>query len=136
VTESAFAAADRLLSQALDALAACADTGGDAELIAMLGRCENAVRRLDRITVSTVGGLERSGGFAARGYKSSAAALADLLGWERPEARRRVAAAEQVTPRIGLDGTVLPARLPAPRRPSPPDKQACATSTPSPAFSP
>ena len=35
------------------------------------------------------------------------------MGWERFEARRRVVAAEQVTPRVGLDGAVLPARLPA-----------------------
>ncbi|HXV92801.1 MAG TPA: DUF222 domain-containing protein [Pseudonocardia sp.] len=37
----------------------------------------------------------------------------DLLGWDRAEARRRVQAAEQVCERIGLDGQVLPARLPA-----------------------
>jgi hypothetical protein len=35
------------------------------------------------------------------------------LGWEAFEARRRVHAAEQVCPRIGLDGTELPARLAA-----------------------
>ena len=51
--------------------------------------------------------------FAERGYRSATAALSDLLGWERFEARRRVTAAEQVAPRVGLDGTVLPARLPA-----------------------
>ena len=39
--------------------------------------------------------------------------MSDLLGWERFEARRRVTAAEQVAPRTGLDGSVLPARLPA-----------------------
>jgi 5-methylcytosine-specific restriction protein A len=39
--------------------------------------------------------------------------LADLVGWERFEARRRVTAAEQVTARTGLDGSLLPARLPA-----------------------
>ncbi|MDT7580500.1 MAG: hypothetical protein QOK35_1764 [Pseudonocardiales bacterium] len=112
MTESAFAAADRLLAQALAALDACAEAGGDAELIAVLTCCEGAVRRLDRITVSAVARLERSGAFAERGYTSSAAALADLLGWERPEARRRVVAAEQVTARAGLDGAALPARLP------------------------
>ena len=51
--------------------------------------------------------------FAEHGYKSAVQALSDLLGWERFEARRRVVAAEQVTPRTGLDGAVLPARLPA-----------------------
>lgn len=113
VTETAFVAPDRLLGQALDALDACAETVGDGELIAILGRCESAVRRLDRVTVAVVAGLERRGVFAERGYKSSAAALADLLGWERPEARRRVVVAEQVTSRVRLHGAALPPRLPA-----------------------
>jgi 5-methylcytosine-specific restriction protein A len=113
VTETALAAADRLLVQALDALDAVTETGADAELIAILRRCETAVRRLDRTTLSALAGLERRGVFARNGYKSSAAALADLVGWERFEARRRVAAAEQVTLRVGLDGAALPARLPA-----------------------
>ncbi|WP_219414055.1 DUF222 domain-containing protein [Pseudonocardia nigra] len=51
--------------------------------------------------------------FADRGYKNPAAALADLLGWERFEARRRITAADQVSARANLDGTPLPARLPA-----------------------
>jgi 5-methylcytosine-specific restriction protein A len=50
---------------------------------------------------------------AQRGYRSATNAVVDLLGWERPEARRRVVAAEQVTARVGLDGTLLAARLPA-----------------------
>ena len=79
----------------------------------MLTRCEGAVRRLDRAAVAAVAGLERRGVFAERGYRSSAAALADLVGWERFEARRRVVVAEQVVARAGLDGAVLPARLPA-----------------------
>ena len=51
--------------------------------------------------------------FTDKGYKSPVQALSDLLGWEGCEARRRMVAAEQVTPRTGLDGAVLPARLPA-----------------------
>ncbi len=39
--------------------------------------------------------------------------MGDLLGWERIEARRRVVAAEQVCPRVALDGAALPPRLPA-----------------------
>ena len=83
--------------QAFDALDSIAETGLDADLLALLTRCENAARRLDRTAVSAVAALERRGVFAEKGYKSSAAALADLLGWERFEARRRVVAAEQVT---------------------------------------
>ena len=113
VPDNAIAALDRLLAQAFDALDAIAQTGADVNLVALLTRCENATRRLDRTTVSTVAALERRGVFAEKGYKSSAAALADLLGWEGREARRRVVAAEHVTARVGLDGAPLPARLPA-----------------------
>jgi hypothetical protein len=87
VTETAIAALDRLLTQAFDALDAIAESGVDADLVALLTRCENAARRLDRTAVSAVAALERRGVFAEKGYNSSAAALADLLGWEGREAR-------------------------------------------------
>ncbi|HEX8519614.1 MAG TPA: DUF222 domain-containing protein, partial [Pseudonocardia sp.] len=90
------AAVDRLLAQAFDALAAVAESGSDVELVGVLTRCEVAVRRLDRVSVAAVAGLERRGSFAERGYKSGVAAVADLLGCGRFEARRRVLAAEQV----------------------------------------
>src|SRR3954465_6010207 len=129
VTESPSAAAQRLLVQAAEALIQVTGSGSDAELVALLSTCENVVRRLDRVTVNAVAVLERRGGFAGRGYKSAAAALSDLLGWEGFEARRRVVVAEQVTSRVGLDGAPLPARLPATptafaaRRTSPPPRQ-------------
>ena len=111
---SPVAAAHRLLTEAVDALTAALDGGAtDAELLSVLTLNEGIVRRLDRITVAAVAALERQGGFAERGYPSPAAALGDLLGWERFEARRRVIAAEQVQPHLGLDGAALPARLPA-----------------------
>ena len=113
MTESPPVAAQRLLVQAVDALAEAAESAGDAALISLLTVCESVVRRLDRITVDAVAALERRGAFTERGYKSPVQALSDLVGWERFEARRRVVAAEQVTTRIGLDGSVLPARLPA-----------------------
>jgi 5-methylcytosine-specific restriction protein A len=113
VTESPSAAAQRLLVQAAEALCEVTESGSDVELVTLLSTCENVVRRLDRATVNAVAVLERRGVFAERGYNSAAAALSDLLGWERFEARRRVVVAEQVTPRAGLDGAVLPARLPA-----------------------
>jgi Domain of unknown function (DUF222) len=108
------ATARRLLGQALDAVRAAAGPAAtDDELMAVLGVCESVVRQLDRVTVDTVAGLERHGAFAERGYRSATGALADLLGWERFEARRRVVAAERVAARVGLDGAALPARLPA-----------------------
>ncbi len=90
-----------------------AGSSSDVELVALLSTCESVVRRLDRATVDAVAALDRRGVFAEHGYRSATAALSDLLGWERFEARRRVTAAEQVTPRTGLDGAVLPARLAA-----------------------
>jgi Domain of unknown function (DUF222)/HNH endonuclease len=115
VTDSPVATAHRLLVEAVDALAAAAQSGAasDAELLSALTICEGATRRLDRLTLATISTLQRRGAFADRGYKSTAGALSDLLGWERFEARRRVHAAEQVCPRIGLDGTRLPPRLAA-----------------------
>src|SRR4051812_22086921 len=106
------ATAHRLLAQAVDALAAVPVCGADDDVVALLSVCEQTARRLDRITVEAVSVLERRGVFAERGYSSPARALSDLLGWERFEARRRVVAAEQVADRVGLDGAVLPARLP------------------------
>ncbi|MFC5997040.1 DUF222 domain-containing protein [Pseudonocardia hispaniensis] len=114
MSEQPLPAAHRLAVQALDALDAAAGPGsGDEELVSVLTVCEGLVRRLDRLVVSAVAALSRRGVFAERGYRCPVAALGDLLGWERAEARRRVRAAEQVCPRVGLDGAQLPARLPA-----------------------
>ena len=113
MTESPSATAQRLLVQAADAVLDAVGSSSDAELVALLGTCESVVRRLDRVTVDAVAALDRRGVFAGHGYRSPVQALSDLLGWERFEARRRVTAAEQVTPRTGLDGAVLSARLAA-----------------------
>ena len=113
VTESPLTTAQRLSAQATDALRGVADAGRRAERMSVLRLCETVVRQLDQVTVATVAGLDRDGAFVERGYRSATQALSDLLGWERFEARRRTVAAEQVVPRVGLDGSVLPARLPA-----------------------
>jgi hypothetical protein len=113
MSTGSLATAHRLLTQAVDEVNAVAGSGGDDELIALLRLCEGAARQLDRAVVEAVAGLERRGVFAERGYKSPVNALSDLLGWERFEARRQATAAEQVLARVGLDGTALPARLPA-----------------------
>lgn len=106
-------ATHRRLGAALDELCAAAAAASPKELLSVLTLCEGVARRLDRITVDAVSTLERSGTFVERGYTSAAAALGDLLGWERFEARRRVTVAEQVCPRRGLDGAPRPARLSA-----------------------
>jgi 5-methylcytosine-specific restriction protein A len=131
VTDTALTTADRLLAQALDALDAVAETGGDAELVGLLGRCEKAARRLDRATVTAVAALDRRGVFTERGYRSSAAALADLLGLERGEARRRTLVAEQVAPRSGSTGRRCRPTCRPPPRSSRPGGPACGTSRPS-----
>ena len=113
MTESPLAAAQHLFAQVIDVLRGVATAGADADRVSVLTMCEGMARQLDQVTVATVAGLERDGVFAARGYKSPAQALSDLLGCERFEARRRVVAAEQIAPRTGLDGSPLPARLPA-----------------------
>ena len=113
MTESPLAAAQRLFMQAGEALRGVAEAGSVGDRVSVLTLCEAIARQLDQVAVATVAGLDREGVFADKGYKSAAQALADLLGWERFEARRRTVAAEQVVPRAGLDGSALPARLPA-----------------------
>jgi 5-methylcytosine-specific restriction protein A len=113
VTESPLTAALHLLLRAADAVGDAVGSAGDAELVSALAMCEGVARRLDRVAVDAVAALDRRGVFSDKGYKSPVQALSDLLGWERFEAHRRVTAAEQVVSRAGLDGSVLPARLPA-----------------------
>jgi len=110
------AAACRLLAEAVAALREAADGGSDDDLLGVLTVAEGVTRGLDRIVVDAVAALERRGVFAARGYRNSTTALADLVGWERAEARRRLAVAEAVGARTGIDGTALPPRLPATAR--------------------
>lgn len=101
------------IDTALAGLAEVAGAGtGDGDLLTLLTLCEAAARRVDQLLVGVLAEVERRGVFADRGYRSSAAALGDLLGCDRAEARR-LSAAPLVRPRIGLDGTPLPPRLAA-----------------------
>src|SRR5947199_4457125 len=112
--ETPLAAAQRLLTEAVDALAhATGPAADDAELIGVLTLTEAIHRRTDQAGVAALAHLQRRGSFAERGYRNPATALADLLGWEPAQARRHLSAAEHTTPRVGLDGTPLPPRLPA-----------------------
>jgi Domain of unknown function (DUF222)/HNH endonuclease len=113
VTESPLERAHRLLTEAADALVGVVESGTDNDLLSVITMGEGAARRIDRATVGAVAVLQRRGFFVDRGYKSTASALSDLVGWELFEARRRTTAAEQVTSRTRLDGTPLPATLPA-----------------------
>jgi Domain of unknown function (DUF222)/HNH endonuclease len=113
VSESGVADAYRLLAEGLAALAEATDsTATDDELLSALTVCEGVSRGLDRLVVGVVADLDRRGAFADRGYRNTTTALADLLSWDRVDARRRVIVAEQAHPRNGLDGAPLPAHLP------------------------
>ena len=106
--------ASRLFAQAVEALrVAAGPAASDTDLLAVLTVGEGARRSLDQVSVTALAGLERRGTFGERGYRSSAAALTDLLGVDRADARRYLGAAEHVGPRVGLEGTPLPPRLPA-----------------------
>jgi len=105
-------AQDRLTAAA-DDLTALLDTATDDEICALQLVIEATIRRLDHAAVTALAGAQRRGIYAERGYRTPAAALADLLRWEPRRARRFTIAAEAVSTRTGLDGTPLPARLPA-----------------------
>jgi len=114
VSDRSLEVAGRLFSQAVEVLRdAAGHAASEADLLGVLTLGEGVRRALDQAGVAALADLERRGTFSERGYRSSAAALADLLGWERAEARGHLSAAEHVRPRVGLDGTPLPARLPA-----------------------
>ncbi|MEU7815671.1 DUF222 domain-containing protein [Pseudonocardia sp. NPDC049154] len=104
---------DRLQQAIAQLVDAAGPTATADEVIDAVRAYEEARRFLDRAVVNATADLQRRGVFAERGYRSPTGALADLLGWERFEARRRVLAAENVCAQIGLDGTASPARLPA-----------------------
>lgn len=114
MTATVLADAYRLLDEAIEAFAtAVGPTSSDDDLLSVPALCTGIVRRLDRLSVTTVSTLQRRGVFTERGYRNPTAAVTDLLRCDRAEARRQVVAAEQVCPRVGLDGSVNPARLPA-----------------------
>jgi hypothetical protein len=113
MSESGVALASRLLAAAVAALEeATGPTASADELLSVLLVREGIARRLDRVAVGVVSDLIRRGTFAERGYRNPTTALADLLGWDRAEARRHLIAAEQAQPRTALDGSPLPAYLP------------------------
>ena len=88
-------AAHERLTDAVDELfAACTPAAASDDLLSALTIAEGAARRLDQVVVAVVADLLRRGTFAERGYRNAVAAVADLMGWDRAEARRGVSAAE------------------------------------------
>src|SRR5918998_815648 len=81
--------AQRLARETIAALNAVVTSAGDAQLLALLTTCETTNRALDQLSVRAIAVLHQRGAFTDRGYRTPGAALGDLLGWERFEARRR-----------------------------------------------
>jgi 5-methylcytosine-specific restriction protein A len=102
--------ADELLS-AVDA--ACVPSASESDMIDVLREYGSVKDRLDAAAVGLIAGMIRRGVFTAHGYTRPEYAVADLLGWDRGTARRRVRLAEQVCPRVGLNGQELEPVLPA-----------------------
>lgn len=76
----------RLATEALDALSTTADPAAtDTELVSVLTVCEGLIRRLDQITVSAVGDLQRRGAFARALGSRAAGRLAPQV-WAGAEA--------------------------------------------------
>jgi 5-methylcytosine-specific restriction protein A len=99
------------LLAALESASAC--SASESDMVAALRDYGIARDRLDAAGVQLIAAMTRRGVFAAHGYHRPEYAVADLLGWDRRPARRRVALAEQVCERVGLDGQLLAAPLPA-----------------------
>jgi hypothetical protein len=111
MTDSRIIEAGREFVSAIDD--AGASPASDAEMIDALRDYGTIHDRSEAAAVLHVGRMIRRGVFTAHGYTRPEYAIADLLGWDRRPARRRVKLAEQVCPRISLDGQLLPALLPA-----------------------
>src|SRR4051794_39160629 len=85
----------------------------DSALRDALELSRELTRLVSQVQVETVAALERSGGFAAAGYKRPDSAVANVLTVGRHGAAVITRAAERVCPRVDLQGQVLPAALPA-----------------------
>ena len=113
MTVDALRHAHENLAAALDDLAATARNATDTELLSVLTMCEGLTRRIDLLATTAVAALDAQGAFLTRGYRSTTRALSDLLGWDHRHAHRHTVVADAVHTRTTLDGTPLPARLPA-----------------------
>ena len=74
---------------------------------------QGVIRQAERVTVEQIATVERDGSLAAKGYRSTALGLKDLLGWDHDTASRHVKVAQHVGPRTALDGSALEPVLPA-----------------------
>jgi hypothetical protein len=117
VVENGGVTQDRVVSAGAElvaALLAAADPAvPENDALDALREYGQLVRRMEYAGVTLIAALERRSAFTRRGYNRPSDAVADVLGWDRAVAQRRVKAAEAVIERTSTDGQVLPARLPA-----------------------
>lgn len=85
----------------------------DVDSLVVVQQCEQLTRRLEHVSLETLGRLERRGTLSSLGLGGQVSGLASLLGCDQADARRKVKAADHVTERVGLDGQVLPPALAA-----------------------
>ncbi len=100
-----------MVMAALDS--ACTATITATERVEVLRAYGEASDQLGIGGVQLIAVMTRAGDFSGHGYTQPEYAIADLLGWDRPPARRRVQVADQVCPRVSLDGQLLAPLLPA-----------------------
>jgi hypothetical protein len=111
VTQSRIASAG---AEFVAALMAAADPGVPENVaLEALREYGQLLRQAEYASTALIAVLERRSAFTSRGYARPTDALADLLGWDRAVAQRRVKAADAVIERTSTDGQVLPPRLPA-----------------------
>ena len=108
---------DRIASAGAElvaALLAATDPGvPENDALDALREYGQVMRRVEYAGMALIAALERRSVFTSRGYARPTDAVADLLGWDRAVAQRRVKAAEAVIARTSIDGQLLPPRLPA-----------------------
>src|SRR3954471_23413430 len=85
----------------------------DSELRDALELTRELARLVSQVQVETVAALDRSGAFAAEGYRRPDSAVANMLTVERGRASAITRAAARVCRRVDLEGQVLPVSLPA-----------------------
>src|SRR4051812_22441117 len=100
-------AAGDLLREAVASMRA-GEAPDDSALHEALELSRELARWVSQVQVETVAALERSGGFAAAGYKRPESAVANVLTVERRGASVITRAAERVCPRGDLQGQGLP----------------------------
>jgi hypothetical protein len=94
----------------------------DSELRDALELTRELARLVSQVQVETVAALDRSGAFAAEGYKRPDSAVANLLTVERGRAAEITGPRPECAPGLIGRASRFPRRCPRPRRCSPPGR--------------